>query len=136
MLVNWVVLSERVVSAMLLVIAVIHLLPLVGVAGGQRLSSLYAIEVATTDLEILLRHRAVLFGLLGALCAYGAFTPAYQPIAFVAAAASIISFLVLAKIVGDYNAAINRVVVADWVAFVSLAIAVSSYAARPYLGES
>ena len=53
------------ISATLLVAAVIHLLPLVGVVGPTRLSELYGITVSEPNIEILMRHRAVLFGLLG-----------------------------------------------------------------------
>ena len=47
------------INAPLVVAAVIHLLPLVGVLGPARLSSLYGIAVAEPNLELLLRHRAV-----------------------------------------------------------------------------
>ena len=80
------------VSAMLVVIAIIHLLPLAGVLG-------------------------VFF--LGA-----AVRPALQPLAFVVAFVSIVSFLWLAWSTGGYNARVGRVVTADIVALVCLAIAI------------
>jgi hypothetical protein len=58
----------RVLSVCLFVVGVIHLLPLAGVLGASRLSALYGIAVAEPNLERLLRHRAVLFGVLGGLC--------------------------------------------------------------------
>ena len=66
------------VSAMLMVVGVIHLLPLSGVLGGARLVSLYGISIDDPNLEILMRHRAVLFGLLGAFLIYAAFKPPFQ----------------------------------------------------------
>ena len=112
---------------MLLVIAVIHWLPLVGVLGAGKLQSLYNVVVADKNLEILLRHRAVLFGILGLFFTYAAFAPAYQPLAFIAALLSIASFFYLAFSVGGYNAAIRKVVMADGLAAASLAIAVALY---------
>ena len=53
------------VSAMLAVVAVIHLLPLSGVLGAGRLAALYGLPFDEPNLAILMRHRAVLFGLLG-----------------------------------------------------------------------
>lgn len=53
------------VSAMLVVVAVIHLLPLSGVLGSERLAALYGLSFNEPNLAILMRHRAVLFGLLG-----------------------------------------------------------------------
>ena len=54
------------VSAMLLVVAVIHLLPLAGLQGPSRLTALYGIAFDEPNLAILMPHRAVLFGLLDA----------------------------------------------------------------------
>ena len=84
------------VSAMLIVVGVIHLLPLSGALGSERLTSLYGLDFKEENLEILMRHRAVLFGLLGAFMVYAAFRPAYQTIAFVGGFISVLSFLYLA----------------------------------------
>ena len=116
--------SEKVVTALLLIIAIIHLLPLAGVLGVGRLEALYSVEISGNDLEILMRHRAVLFGLLGAFFVYAAFVPSVQPLAFVGAFVSIASFFYLAFTVGGYNAALGRVVIADVIAAVCLAVAV------------
>ncbi|MCJ0763970.1 phosphopantetheine adenylyltransferase [Variovorax terrae] len=108
------------IAATLLLTGIIHLLPLSGVAGPERLSALYGIPVAEPNLEILLRHRAVLFGLLGAFLVYAAFCPQYQAIGFVAGLASVVSFVLLAVAVGGYNAPLARVVFADMLALVLL----------------
>jgi hypothetical protein len=117
-----------VVSAMLLVAALIHLLPVSGVLGVDQLSKLYGISVADPNLEILMRHRAILFGLLGVLLAAAAFIPSLQLIAFIAGFVSVGSFLVVAWQVGGYNAQIGRVVVADLVAVICLVIGSAAYA--------
>lgn len=119
---------EPMITGLMLVVAVIHLLPIVGVVGGDRLASLYGIEITDPNLEILMRHRAVLFGILGTFFAYAAFTPAVQPIAFAAAFASLASFFVLAFSVGDRSAAIRKIVVVDVVASVCLLLAIALYA--------
>jgi hypothetical protein len=74
-----------------------------------------------------MRHRAVLFGMLGAFLIYAAFRPGVQLAALIAGAVSVISFLVIAGMVGGYNTAIARVVTADVVAVVCLAIAAFAY---------
>ena len=51
------------VSAMLVIVGIIHLLPLSGVLSESRLTVLYGIPFDEPNLEILMRHRAVLFGL-------------------------------------------------------------------------
>lgn len=117
-------------SGFMLIVAVIHLLPLSGALGIGRLENLYGIEIAGRDLEILMRHRAVLFGLLGGLFAYAAFDQRYLPLAFVIAFISIASFFYLAFTVGEYNSAIQRVVVADVVATVALLLSIIFYFLR------
>jgi hypothetical protein len=112
------------VSAMLVVIAIIHLIPLAGVLGGERLAALYGLSFDEPNLAILMRHRAVLFGILGVFFLFAAIRPAVQSLAFVVAFVSIVSFLWLAWSTGGYNARVGRVVTADIVALVGLVIAI------------
>lgn len=118
---------RHLVSAMLLVVAVIHLLPVVGVLGGPRLAALYGVQLEDPNLEILMRHRAVLFGLLGLFLAFAAFRPALQPIAFAGGGVSVLSFLGLSKVVGGYNEQVGRVFTADVVAGVCLFVGLLAY---------
>ena len=76
-----------------------------------------------------MRHRAVLFGIFGVFILFAAFHPPLQPLAFVGGFASVVSFLWLAWTTGRYNDRVRRVVIADIVALVCLAIGV---AARVY----
>lgn len=111
------------ISVLLLVVAVIHLLPLPGVLGSAQLATLYGLGFDDPNLALLMRHRAVLFGLLGIGCAIAAFRPEWQNLALVAAGVSTVSFLLLAWTGNAYNPAIARVVVADIVAVVCIALA-------------
>lgn len=119
--------SDHIITGAMLVVAIIHLVPLSGVFGADRLAALYGFEVADRNLEILMRHRAVLFAILGTFFAYAAFEPTLQPTAFVAAFVSLASFFYLSASVGGFNEAIRRIVVADVVAAVALAVAVILY---------
>ena len=113
---------RHLVSAMLLVVALIHLLPLSGVLGGARLRALYDVTIDDPSLAIMMRHRAVLFGLLGAFLVYAAFREELQILGFFAGFVSVISFLLLAWATGGFNASLRRVVVADVIALVCLVI--------------
>lgn len=115
-------------SAMLLLVAVIHLLPVSGALGADQLAKLYGVSAAEPNLAILMRHRAVLFGLLGALLAVAAFVPSPQPLAFIAGFVSVGSFLLIAWLVGGYNAQVARVFTADLVALICLVVGVAAYA--------
>lgn len=112
----------------LIVVAVIHLLPVAGVLGPAQLASAYGIDITGPDLEILMRHRALLFGIVAGLCLLAALRPLYTTLALVVALASVLSFLVLAQIVGGYGEAIGRVVLADCVALAALLVAAFSHA--------
>lgn len=120
--------AEGAITGLMLVVAGIHLVPISGFFGAEQLSALYGIDVESPDLEILMRHRAVLFGILGAFFAYAAFVRELQPIAFVAAAASLATFLYLAVAVGRYGSPIRKIVLGDVVAVICLATAILLYA--------
>jgi hypothetical protein len=122
-----VTIAKWVTPAMLMIVGTVHLLPLSGVTGGRRLAALYAITAADPNLEILLRHRAVLFGLLGTFLIYAAFRQSLQPIALAAGFVSVVAFLWLAYSVGDFNAQLARVVAADVLALVCLVAGSISY---------
>jgi hypothetical protein len=119
---------HRFIAAMLVVVGVIHLLPLSGVLGPERLSTLYGLSFAEPNIAILMRHRAVLFGLLGLFIIYAAFRPPLQPLAILAGFVSVVSFLWLSWLAEAYNELLGRVVVADIVALACLALAGSAYA--------
>ena len=116
------------VSASLIVTGIIHLLPLSGAIGAGQLAALYGLDFSEPNLSLLMRHRAVLFGLFGAFLVLAAFKPSLQAIAFVAAFVSVLSFLLLAWSSGGYNTLVGRVVTADLVALVALVIGAAAYA--------
>ncbi|MES2041183.1 MAG: phosphopantetheine adenylyltransferase [Pseudomonadota bacterium] len=112
-----------VVSAGLVVAGLVHLAPVAGCLGQAQLAALYGISVNGPDVEILLRHRAVLFGLSGVFMLFAAAKSELQWFALGAGLVSVISFLSIAIIVGGYNAAIGRVVMVDGVALLALVVA-------------
>lgn len=111
---------RHVITFTLLAGGLIHLLPTVGVLGTERLAFLYGVSVVDPNSAILMRHRAVLFGLIGGLMILAIFKPVLQPAAFAIGLLSVISFLYLAWSVGQYNALLARVVAVDIVALACL----------------
>lgn len=110
-------------KTVLVVVGVLHLLPLSGVLGAAHLERLYGLALTEPDLVILMRHRSVLFGLLGVFLIYAAFRPDLRWPALLAGLVSTASFLGLAWSVGGYSAPISRVVVADVAAVSGLILA-------------
>lgn len=117
-----------IVPVMLLAVGIIHILPLSGVLSAARLFDLYGISFEDPNLEILMRHRAVLFGLLGMFLISSAFLPNLQLAALITGFVSVVSFLYLAYSVGGYNDQVNRIVTADKAALVCLLVGSITYA--------
>ena len=99
------------------------MLPIAGFFSASALETLYAIRVDSPDLEVLMRHRSALFGILGTLFAYAAVHPPTRPVAFAAAAASLVTFFVLAATIPGTTHAIRKIIIADVIAAAALATA-------------
>lgn len=110
----------RVVTVLLIFVGINHLVPLSGVLGVDRLATLYGVAIEDPGLEILMRHRAILFGLLGLFLIYAAFQPSLQILAIIAGLTSVLSFIVIAWSVSGYNDSVGKVVIADIIATVAL----------------
>ena len=114
----------KLITLCLVIVGLINFLPVVGVVAAQRMESAYAISLQSAELQILMRHRALLFGILGGFILFSAFNPNYQWAAMAMAGLSMIGFALLALTTGSYNAELGRVLTADIVGIVFLAIAV------------
>ncbi len=110
-------------TLLVLVAALINLAPVLGAASPARMAALYGITLDDANLEILMRHRAVLFGLVGGLLLVAAFHPPLRATGYAAGLASMLSFLLIAWLVGGYSTQIRRVVIIDLVGIASLASA-------------
>lgn len=111
-----------IVPISLFIPGVIHILPLYGLLGNKQLAALYGMKFDEPNLSILMRHRAVMFGLLGGLLIHSTFVHTYRNLAFTAGLISATSFLIIAKYTGGYNNKVGGVVSADAVAVGSLLI--------------
>ena len=111
---------QAISTALILVVGLVNLLPVSGVLSANRLQALYGIAIADADLLILVRHRAVLFGIVGGLLVASAFRVPLRPIGIAAGLISMLSFVLIAWLVGNHNAELRRVVVVDLVASVAL----------------
>ena len=109
---------------LMVVAALINLAPVLGAQSAERMTAAYGVALDGADLQILMRHRAILFGIVGGLLAAAIFHAPLRPTATVVGFVSMISFLVLAWAVGDYGANIRRVMIVDTVGIAALAGAV------------
>jgi hypothetical protein len=108
-------------SVLVLVAAVINFAPVLGLFSPERMGPFYGIDLDDPNLQILMRHRAILFGLVGGLLFVAAFHPPLRALGYVVGFSSMVSFLLIAWMVGGYNAEIQRVMAIDAVGIVALA---------------
>lgn len=108
--------AELALATALLLAGLLNALPALGLLGQTQLRALYGLEVTDPSLRILLRHRALLFGLLGGAMIAAAFVPAWRAPLAGAGLLSMLGYVLIAGLEGGGNAALLRVVWADVVA--------------------
>ena len=99
--------------------ALIHLAPLPGLFGTPLLQRLYGLDIVDPNLLLLMRHRALLFGLLGIGLLLAIHWQAWRRPMWLAGVISAGGFLCLGW-GGDYNVALQRVMAGDVVAVLAL----------------
>lgn len=112
--------TETLTTLVLIAVGLLHLLPVAGVLGARQLDRLYGVSTASPSMQLLLRHRAALFGIVGGLLLLAAADHALRPVAFAVGGFSLASYLLLAALTPGYNAHLGRVVVIDQVALGAL----------------
>ncbi len=120
------------ISGLLIAVGLINFYPVVGVLSEERLTELYGVTFDCGDcgdrgdrgdrgdLILLMRHRAVLFGLLGSFVIFSAFKPRLQLSACVVGLISMLAFIVLAGLEGEPGPALRKIVIVDAVASIVL----------------
>ncbi|MCI5046440.1 MAG: hypothetical protein MRY59_02970 [Aquisalinus sp.] len=117
--------TQHIASALLFLAGLINFLPLFAITSADRIARAYGIDISDPNTEILLRHRALLFGLLGGFMMLSAFRHALQPYAIIGGALSMGGFILLAYLAGDYNDSIRSIIRADYLALALLAAAIA-----------
>jgi len=98
---------------MLVAVALIHLPPVLGLLGVAQMERAYGVSLPGPDLAVLMRHRALMFGLLGGFMLVAVFMPALQLAALLLALLSAGGFVVLAFATPGRNAALARIAWVD-----------------------
>lgn len=102
---------------------VINLLPSFLAFLPDKISKSYGIDLPNQNYELLLRHRAVLFGIIGGLMIYSAIAKKYYELATTVGLISMISFIILFYLIGkDMSTELKKVMIIDVVATAILCI--------------
>tara|TARA_R110002074_G_scaffold48777_4_gene124670 strand:+ start:505 stop:879 length:375 start_codon:yes stop_codon:yes gene_type:complete len=118
------------IASILLLVGFLNFYPLIGLQGSARLAALYGLPVDGADLAILMRHRALMFGLVGGFIMSAAFVPEWRGLAFAVGFISMLGFVALAWAEGGYNGFVAKVVMADIVGSLALLVALVLHLSR------
>jgi heme A synthase len=114
---------ELIFRITLFIAGVINLLPSVLAFLPDKISKSYGIEIPNENYELLLRHRAILFGIIGGLMIYSAVAKKHYEVSTVIGLISMVSFIVLFFLIGkDINSELKKVMSIDIVGTVILCI--------------
>ncbi len=111
---------QKLWTFLVLIAAAINLAPVLGAFAPERMTALYGVDLGDPNLQILMRHRAFLFGLVGTLLVVTAFHPPLRTVGYAIGFASMLSFVLIAWLVGGYSTNIQRVILADAVGIAAL----------------
>ncbi|MFK8102694.1 MAG: hypothetical protein AB8G15_09220 [Saprospiraceae bacterium] len=114
---------ENLFRISLFLVGIINILPSVIAFLPHKISTAYGIEIPNANYELLLRHRAVLFGIIGGMLIYAALTKRSYDLAVFIGLISMVSFVILAKVgSGTINLALTKVMNIDLIGIVILLI--------------
>jgi hypothetical protein len=111
---------RKMIVACLLIAGCIKLGPLIGVLSAEQLTRLYQVNFDNPDVLVLMRHRAVLFGLLGGFILLSVFKPALRPGAIAAGLISALAFIALVLLTPGYSPVMQKIMIADIVVVIAL----------------
>jgi hypothetical protein len=107
-------------STLIFLAGLVNLAPLSGLISTGRLQILYGIAFEEANLLVLMRHRAILFGIVGSLLVVSVFRLSLRPVAITAGLISMLSFTLIVWLSGSHNAELVRLAAVDFAASVGL----------------
>ena len=114
---------ELIFRITLFIAGIINAIPALITFLPSKIKSSYGIQIPDVNYELLLRHRAALFGIIGSLMIYSAITRTHYELSTLAGMISMVSFLLLFYTInGDINQALTRVMKIDAAAILLLLI--------------
>lgn len=115
--------TDIIITVLILIAGLINFIPIVGAASKGSLERLYGIDIGDANTEILMRHRAVMFGLLGGFMIYAALAQTLQVWAIAGGLISMVTFIIFARAADGYTGHIHKIIKADIIGIICLLIA-------------
>jgi hypothetical protein len=118
---------ELIFRISLLLAGIINFIPSSLVFFPNKINASYGIDVTNSNLELLLRHRAVLFGIVVGLMLFSALSKRYYDLSVIIGSISMLSFVILNFSIGTINSELKKVMLFDIAAIIILAIGCFCY---------
>jgi hypothetical protein len=112
--------ADKIAAVILFIVGTINLLPVIVFFDATKTARLYGLPIEGESLTILMRHRAVLLGLVGLALIAAAVKPEFRVLAIALALISKLAFIFLTFTASDYTAEIRQVALIDVGAIVLL----------------
>lgn len=104
---------KKVSFVLLIATGLTNFVPIIGVISAEQITSLYSVSIDSEDLGTLMRHRAVMLGLIGGFIIYAAFRPKLRIPAATIGLVSMMSFVILAIGQNESGADVMKVAYVD-----------------------
>lgn len=112
----------------LVISAIINLLPFILAFLPEKIGKSYGIELPNINYELLMRHRAVLFGIVGGLLLFSGITKKYYQTSTTIGLVSMLSFMILYLIIeGEFSPELKKVFIIDCFASILLVCGFVAY---------
>jgi hypothetical protein len=112
--------ADKIAAVILFIVGAINLLPMIVFFDATKTAKLYGLPIEGESLVILMRHRAVLLGLVGFALIAAALKPEFRILAIAMALISKLAFIFLTFTHSNYSAEIRQVAFIDGGAIVLL----------------
>ncbi len=119
---------ENIFRISLLIAGIINILPSFITFLPDKIRDSYGIDIIDSNYELLLRHRAVLFAIVGGIMIYAAITKNNYSLALITGMVSMCSFILLYFLVdGPINEELRKIMLIDIAGIVILALGYACY---------
>ncbi|WND01844.1 hypothetical protein QGN29_09805 [Temperatibacter marinus] len=128
--------KDRLTQALILLVGLINVIPVIGALSASMIQSLYHIDISDPNLVILMRHRAILFGILGGYILFSLIRRDEQKRALFVGLISMVSFAGIALMEASLNAKLSMVLTIDYVGIGAAAVALLLLRSKPQTAPS
>ena len=123
---------ELIFRITLFIAGFVNILPATIAFLPSKISKSYGFEVSNVNYQLIIRHRAVLFGIIGGLIIFSAITKKYYEISTIAGLISMMSFIIMYFLIGNINNELRKVMIIDVIATIILLIGSTIYTLTNY----